>query len=246
MFATKSIGDGGDQTMSTEQIQQDAAKRKTLGLRTIVHAHASGGARSAIEAGCTAIEHGTFLDDATAVADEVARDLFRSEFPGDQHYLGKQAKVPRNRELHEEGFGFDGEGSSGTRQGTANGASQEGEGGARYSAVAGGARTHSEEFIYRVKEGNQPPMDAIVSGTSLAAESLGLGTQIGSIAAGYQADIVAVDGDVRRTSRWSARWSSDEGRQGLPQSGGDCEMRWLVVLRRSAPSSPRTSGRTRR
>jgi imidazolonepropionase-like amidohydrolase len=38
-------------------------------------------------------------------------------------------------------------------------------------------------------------MDAIVSGTSLAAESLGMADQIGSIGPGLEADLVAVDGN---------------------------------------------------
>ena len=38
-------------------------------------------------------------------------------------------------------------------------------------------------------------MDAIVSATSRAAESLGLEKTVGRIAPGYQADIIAVDGD---------------------------------------------------
>jgi imidazolonepropionase-like amidohydrolase len=38
-------------------------------------------------------------------------------------------------------------------------------------------------------------MAAIVSATSLAAESLGLGDRIGSMAPGYEADLIAVDGD---------------------------------------------------
>jgi imidazolonepropionase-like amidohydrolase len=41
-------------------------------------------------------------------------------------------------------------------------------------------------------------MDAITSATSLAAESLGLGDRIGTIAAGYEADLIAVDGDPLR------------------------------------------------
>jgi len=62
-------------------------------------------------------------------------------------------------------------------------------------AVAGAHGRNAEEFIYRVKDGGQPPMDAIVSGTSLAAESLGLRDKIGSIAEGMEADIVAVAGN---------------------------------------------------
>jgi imidazolonepropionase-like amidohydrolase len=62
-------------------------------------------------------------------------------------------------------------------------------------AVAGSHGRNAEEFIYRVKDGGQPAMDAIVSGTSEAAESLRLGDKIGSIAPNMAADIVAVDGD---------------------------------------------------
>ena len=62
-------------------------------------------------------------------------------------------------------------------------------------AVAGSHGRNAEEFIYRVKDGGQPAMDALVSGTSLAAESLGLGDKIGTIATGMDADLVAVAGN---------------------------------------------------
>jgi imidazolonepropionase-like amidohydrolase len=38
-------------------------------------------------------------------------------------------------------------------------------------------------------------MAAMVSANSLAAEALGLGKQIGTIAPGFEADIIAIDGD---------------------------------------------------
>jgi imidazolonepropionase-like amidohydrolase len=62
-------------------------------------------------------------------------------------------------------------------------------------AVAGSHGRNAEEFIYRVRDGGQPAMEAIVSGTSLAAESLRLGDKIGSIAPGMEADLVAVAGN---------------------------------------------------
>ena len=46
-------------------------------------------------------------------------------------------------------------------------------------------------------------MDAIVSATSVAAESLKLHKTIGRIAPGYAADIIAVDGDPSWISRRS-------------------------------------------
>ena len=38
-------------------------------------------------------------------------------------------------------------------------------------------------------------MDAIIGATSLAAESMSLGDRVGTLKVGYEADIVAVDGD---------------------------------------------------
>jgi len=62
-------------------------------------------------------------------------------------------------------------------------------------AVAGAHGRNFEEFIVRVRDGGQDPMAAIVSATSLSAESLGLRDKIGAIAAGMEADIVAIDGN---------------------------------------------------
>ena len=42
-------------------------------------------------------------------------------------------------------------------------------------------------------------MDAIVSATSMSARSLNLDKTIGTLAAGYEADLIAVDGDPTQT-----------------------------------------------
>jgi len=62
-------------------------------------------------------------------------------------------------------------------------------------AVAGAHGQNYREFIVRVRDGGQDPMAALISVTSLSAESLGLGNEIGTIAPGMQADIVGFDGD---------------------------------------------------
>jgi imidazolonepropionase-like amidohydrolase len=62
-------------------------------------------------------------------------------------------------------------------------------------AVAGAHGRNAEEFIDRVRDCGVDPMAAMVSANSLGAEALGLGDQIGSIAPGLQADIIALDGD---------------------------------------------------
>ena len=74
-------------------------------------------------------------------------------------------------------------------------------------ATAGGNGRNYEEFIVRVRDGGQDPMAAIVSATSLAAESMNMQDQIGSIAPGLQADIIGIDGnplqDISATERIS-------------------------------------------
>jgi imidazolonepropionase-like amidohydrolase len=62
-------------------------------------------------------------------------------------------------------------------------------------AVAGSHGRNAEEFIYRVNDGGQPAMDAIVSGTSLAAEALRMQDKIGAVQEGLEADLVAVEGN---------------------------------------------------
>ena len=62
-------------------------------------------------------------------------------------------------------------------------------------AVAGAHGRNAEELVCRVQAGGQSPMAAITSATSLTAESMRLGDQIGAIAPGMQADIIAVAGD---------------------------------------------------
>ncbi len=56
------------------------------------------------------------------------------------------------------------------------------------------AITRKNSFIGYERAG-EDPMRALVSANSLAAESMNLQDQIGSIAPGLQADIIAVDGN---------------------------------------------------
>src|SRR5205807_5464224 len=62
-------------------------------------------------------------------------------------------------------------------------------------AVAGAHGRNAEEFIDRVRDSGVDPMTAMISANSLGAEAMGLSDQIGSIAPGLQADIIALDGD---------------------------------------------------
>src|SRR5206468_6613389 len=63
LFASKSIREGGAQTMTDAQIQAACGEATALGLRSWVHAHSPTAMRAASLAGCTAIAHGSQASD---------------------------------------------------------------------------------------------------------------------------------------------------------------------------------------
>jgi imidazolonepropionase-like amidohydrolase len=197
VFASQSIRNGGAPTMSQEQMNAICGDAKTLGMRVAVHAHGPESVRRAVLAGCTSIEHGALIDQPTldlmaehgTYFDPNIDLVFRNYFENKSLFLGlgnyteegfaqMEKAVPKALRVFQLGlktprlkmvFGTD--------------------------AVAGSHGRNFQELIYRVRIGGQTPMDAITSATSLAAESLGLGDRVGTIAPGYAADIIAVRGN---------------------------------------------------
>src|SRR5262249_7523617 len=65
LFASKSIREGGAQTMTAAQLEAACGEAKAEGLRTLVHAHSSESVRAAALAGCTQVEHAVFATEET-------------------------------------------------------------------------------------------------------------------------------------------------------------------------------------
>jgi imidazolonepropionase-like amidohydrolase len=195
IFATKSIRDGGGISMTLDQIAAACGEAKAQGLRAVVHAHASDGAQAVIRAGCTGIEHGTFLDNATLDLMKERGIYFDPNFLVLHNYLENKPKFLGIGNYNEEGFAYMEKGlpmvADVIRRARARGVMLV----LGTDAVAGSHGRNYEEFVYRVKDGGEKPMDAILSGTSVAAASLGLGSAIGSVAPGFEADLVAVEGN---------------------------------------------------
>jgi imidazolonepropionase-like amidohydrolase len=195
IFATASSRDGGKQTMSDEQITAACGEAKALGMRAAVHAHASGGARPAVLSGCTSIEHGTFLTDE--VLDLMARRsvYLDTNISNVYNYVEHKAAFLGLGNFTEEGF-VEMQKDVPIRYDTLRRAlAKNVKVVLGTDAVAGLHGHNAEEFIYRVRDGKQPASDAIMSATSRAAESLGMGNRIGSIEPGLEADLVATAGN---------------------------------------------------
>lgn len=197
LFASKSIREGGAQTMTDEQLQAACGEAKAQGLRTLVHAHSAESAKAATLAGCTSIEHGAYVTDEVFSLMEQKGTYYDPNIGLVlQNYLENKPKFLGSGNYNEEGFAFMEKGLTITRD-TFKRALKHKNLKIVYGtdAVAGAHGRNYEEFIVRVRDGEQDPMAAIESATSISAESMNLQDQIGSIAPGMQADLVAFDGN---------------------------------------------------
>jgi imidazolonepropionase-like amidohydrolase len=197
VFASGSIRDGGKPTLSKEQLRAICDEAKAAGLRVIVHAHGPDSIKPAVLAGCAQIEHGVFITDENlklmaergTYFDPQVSLIFRN-------YLDNRPKYEGIGNYNAEGFAMMERALPLALRAFQRAIATPGlKVVFGTDAVAGAHGRNVEELIVRVQEGGQPPMAAIVSATSLGAEALGLGKEIGAVAPGFAADLVASDGD---------------------------------------------------
>ena len=187
LFATTGLGAGGNQSMTDAQIEATCGEAKAVGLRAVVHAIGDAGARAAVLAGCTSIEHGTFVSDATLDLMVQHGTYFDPNLLVLHNYLDKRANFDFNPQALET---LD-KGIAPTVDVLRRARAKRVKVVFGTDAVSGAHGRNAEEFVYRVRDAHEKPMDVLISATSLAAESLGLGGEIGTIAPGYSADLVA-------------------------------------------------------
>ncbi len=197
IFASKSIREGGVPTLGQDQLSAACDEARRLGVRSVVHAHAAEAAMRTARAECTTLEHGG-LANAEALGAMAAAGVFYDPHTSlvIQNYLDNKERFLGIGNYTEEGFQHMEQLLEGMRAVFAEAL-------ARpdlkivfgTDALAGSHGRNWEELIYRVEVGGQDPMAAIVSATSLAAESLGMADRIGTLAPGFQADLIAMDGN---------------------------------------------------
>jgi imidazolonepropionase-like amidohydrolase len=200
IFASKSIRDGGGQTMTDEQLTAVCGEAKAQGLRTMVHAHAASAIKAAVRADCGQIEHGVFVDDE-ALKLMAEHGVYFDPNIGLvlQNYLRNKSRFLGIGNYTEEGFAYM---EKAVALNNAMIKKAVATPGLKLvlgtDAVAGAHGRNADELIARVREGGQKPLDAITSATSLAARSLNLEKSIGALAPGLEADLIAVEGDPAR------------------------------------------------
>ncbi|MEQ9499963.1 MAG: amidohydrolase family protein [Deltaproteobacteria bacterium] len=182
---------GQNPQFTDEELEAVVATAKDYGFRVAVHAHGAEGLKRAVRAGVHSVEHGTYLDDE-GIALMKARGTFYVPTISAGKWVAKKAKeagffpeVVRPKaavigaqiqstftKAHRAGVKI--------AFGTDCGVSPHG--------------TNATEFTYMV-EGGMTPMEAIQAATIRAAELLDQ-PDLGVIAEGKLADLVAVKGDA--------------------------------------------------
>lgn len=173
--------------MSVEDVKTIVAEAARFGKDVAAHAYGGIGARNAIQGGVRSIEHGLFLDDDTiqlmikhGVFYCPTLYVYTSE-PG----LEKNGEAFMNgvRARHKQAFQKAAKAGVKIAFGTDAGGFDHGK--------------NAQEFQFMVDDG-MPPLEAIRSATLRGAELLHQEKELGVIAPGYFADLIAVEGDPLR------------------------------------------------
>ena len=174
-----------------EEMRAITATAHSLGLRVAAHAHGARGIEAAARAGVDSIEHGTFADAAAIAAmraNNVAMVPTLMAFTGIREGLAANRYTPAVAAKVRETLSQVGRAARAARAagvpvlfGTD-------------AAVYEHGR-NAQEFAILTGVVGMSPAEAIASATTGAARLLGLENEIGRIAPGYSADLIAVGGD---------------------------------------------------
>jgi imidazolonepropionase-like amidohydrolase len=180
----------GDETFSLAEMRAAVGAAHALGKPIAIHSYGAQGGRDAIDAGAESVEHAVDLDDATLA--EMARkhtvyvptidhNRYYAEYRAQYGYTAEQAAAldayrARNIETARRAF----------RAGVTFAMGSD--------AVFTMFGQNTRELGWFVKIG-MTPAQALATATTNAAALLGKEKELGAIAPGYFADIVAVEGD---------------------------------------------------
>src|SRR5467141_141413 len=180
----------GFETYTFEEMKAAVEMAHQFGKKIAIHSYGPDGARDAVRAGADSVEHATDMDDAT-IQEMVKRGTFYvPTIDHNRYYLENgdkigyapgykerlQAFIPRNLETARKAF------KAGVKIAMGS------------DAIYTMFGQNTRELGWFVKAG-MTPEQALRTATTNAAELLGKEKELGAVAAGYFADLVAVEGD---------------------------------------------------
>jgi imidazolonepropionase-like amidohydrolase len=188
----------GQQQLSEDHMRVIADEAHQWGIRVAAHAHGADGIKAAVKAGIDTIEHASLVDDegiklAAARARPVwfSMDIFNTDYTQAEGAKNGvlEDNLRKDREIAQlQRDNFKKAHKAGVKMVFGSDA------GVMPHGTAGG------QFRYMVEYG-MTPMEAIQAATRNGAQALGREKDVGAIAVGRFADIIAVDGDPLKDVR---------------------------------------------
>jgi imidazolonepropionase-like amidohydrolase len=183
-------GRGLEGHFSKAELDSIAATAHSLGLKVMAHAHGARGIEDAAAAGIDTIDHGTFADDAALKVMKAKGSYLvptLMAFEGVKARLGKNIYTPTVEAKVRMTMGSVGKAVTRAKAlgvpvafGTDAGVFEHGLNGGEFALLVANGLT---------------PREALASATTVAARALSMEGEIGRIAPGMSADLIAVSGD---------------------------------------------------
>lgn len=206
MYGSTGSGDdvSGQQTFTYEEMKAAVDAAHNLGRKIAIHSYGASGARDAVRAGADSVEHAVDLDDATLQEMVRRRTYYVPTIDHNRYYIENAAGFGYSQTAVDRMKSFLQRNIQTTRR-----AHQLGVRIAMGSdAVMTMCGQNTRELAWFVQAG-MTPLAALATATTQAATLLGKEKVVGSLAPGYMADIVAVEGDPLTDIRsvvYGVRW----------------------------------------
>jgi imidazolonepropionase-like amidohydrolase len=197
IFGAQSIQTGGEPRFSPAQLAALCGEARRAGLRSVVHIQSDASIQRAAAAGCDRAEHGLFASEkgfqllarSGIELDLQCRLVFVNYLDHRERLEGIRGFGPEVLSLLEH-MRPGAPGLIRTALATPGLNLVYGT-----DATAGAHGNNADDLVCRVREAGQSPMEALVTATSRNAAALGLGHAIGSITTGFEADLIALEGN---------------------------------------------------
>jgi imidazolonepropionase-like amidohydrolase len=180
----------GSPQYTIEELKAAVEEAHALGRKVAAHAHGAIGIKNAVRAGVDSIEHGSLIDDEGIALMIERKTWLVADIYNDDYLVGEAEKTKLSAEsiakekevgrLQRENFQKAAKAGVRVAFGTDAGVYPHGD--------------NARQFAYMVRFG-LTPAQAIRAATSDAAELLGRGEDVGRLAPGLFADLIAVPGD---------------------------------------------------
>ena len=206
----------GFQTFSYEEMKAAVDVAHHAGKWIAIHSYGPDGARDAVRAGADSVEHATDMDDATIAAMARQGTVYVPTVDHNRYYIAHRDEFGYGQDVVDRLNDYIGRNLETLRRAVRAGVTVA----MGSDAVFTGFGENTRELLMFVKAG-MTPAQALTAATVNGAGVLGKGKDLGDIAPGFYADIVALEGDPLADVNAARQRSAlgDEGRRGWSWTG---------------------------